>query len=102
MFDRLFQSPFVLNRQRSGPLAHERRRYLVHCAEQQMSRETLRRIARYTLVAAEALRLAERPGVEVVSATGGQRVVTGPTTGSRLRLPGHVSGYVASKLMLPA
>src|SRR4051794_30427162 len=66
MFDRLFQSPFVLNRQRSGPLADERRRYLVHCAEQQMSRETLRRIARYTLIAAEALRLAERPG-EVIS-----------------------------------
>src|ERR1022692_2752100 len=61
MFDRLFQNPFVLTRQRNGPLAEERRGYLVHCAEQQMSCRTLRSIARYTLIAAEALRLAERP-----------------------------------------
>jgi len=66
MFDRLFQNPFVLNRQRSGSLADQRCRYLVHCAEQQMSHETLRRIARYSLIAAEALRLAERPG-EVIT-----------------------------------
>jgi site-specific recombinase XerD len=66
MFDRLFEHPFVLARQRNGPLAEERRRYLAHCAEQQMSRRTLRSIARYTLIAAEALRLAERPG-EVVT-----------------------------------
>jgi site-specific recombinase XerD len=66
MFDQLFQNPFVLARQRSGPLADERRRYLVHCAEQQMSRRTLRSIARYTLIAAEALRLAERPS-EVIT-----------------------------------
>ena len=62
MFDRLFQNPHVLARQRNGPLAEERRRYLAHCAEQQMSRRTLRDIARYTLLVAEALRLAERPG----------------------------------------
>jgi site-specific recombinase XerD len=42
-------------------LAEERRRYLAHCATQQMTRRTLRNIARYTLLAAEALRLAERP-----------------------------------------
>ena len=60
MFDRLFQNPFVLTRQRNGPLAEERRGYLAHCAVQQMSRRTLRNIARYTLIAAEALRLAER------------------------------------------
>ena len=62
MFDRLFQNPYVLARQRNGPLAEERRRYLAHCAEQQMSRRTLRSIALYTLVVAKALRLAERPG----------------------------------------
>ena len=45
MFDRLFQNPCVLARQRNGPLAEERRRYLAHCAEQQMSRRTLRNIA---------------------------------------------------------
>ncbi len=62
MFDRLFQNPCVLARQRNGPLAEDRRRYLSHCAEQQMSRRTMRSIALYTLVVAEALRLAERPG----------------------------------------
>ncbi len=68
MFDRLFQNPCVLARQRNGPLAAERRRYLAHCAEQQMSRRTLRSIARYTLIAAKALRLAERPGELVTRA----------------------------------
>jgi site-specific recombinase XerD len=62
MFDRLFERPFVLTRHRNGPLAEDRRRYLAHCAEQQMSRRTLRSIARYTLIVAEALRLAKRPG----------------------------------------
>jgi integrase/recombinase XerD len=62
MFDQLFQDPRVLARQRSGPLAEERRRYLAHCTGQQMAPSTLRHIARYTLVIAQALRLAERPG----------------------------------------
>jgi site-specific recombinase XerD len=62
MFDRLFQHPFVLGRQRNGPLAEERLSYLTRCAEQQMTRRTLRSIARYTLIAAEVLRLANRPG----------------------------------------
>ena len=68
MFDRLFQNPCVLARQRNGPLAEDRRRYLAHCAEQQMSHRTLRSIARYTLIAAKALRLAERPGELVTRA----------------------------------
>lgn len=62
MFDRLFQNPRVLARQRTGPLAADRRRYLAYCAEQQMSPSRLRSIARYILVITEALRLAERPG----------------------------------------
>ncbi len=62
MFDRLFQHPWVLARQRNGPLAEERLRYLSHCAEQQMSHRTLRGIARYTLLAAEFLHLAKRSG----------------------------------------
>jgi integrase/recombinase XerD len=62
MFERLFKGPHALTRQRNGPLAEERLRYLAHCAEQQMSPGTLRRIAIYTLVVAKALRLADRPG----------------------------------------
>ena len=62
MFDRLFQAPHVLVRHRNGPLAKERHRYLTLCAEQQMAALTLRRIAVYTLVVADALRLADRPG----------------------------------------
>jgi integrase/recombinase XerD len=61
MFEQLFERPHALARQRNGPLAGERHRYLVHCAEQQMSPRTLRRIAIYTLVVAKALRLADRP-----------------------------------------
>ncbi len=62
MFDRLFRIPWVVARQREGPLAEERLRYLTHCDAQQMSHRTLRSIARYTLLAAEFLRLAKRPG----------------------------------------
>jgi len=43
-------------------LAEEHRRYLVHCAEQQLAHKTLLEIARCTLAAANVLRLAERPG----------------------------------------
>jgi integrase/recombinase XerD len=45
MFEQLFESQHALARQRNGPLAEERRRYLVHCAEQQMAPRTLRGIA---------------------------------------------------------
>lgn len=62
MFELLFERPHALTRQRNGPLAEERRRYLGHCAEQQMSPRTLRGIAIYTLIVAKALRLADRPG----------------------------------------
>ena len=37
MFEQLFKGPHALACQRNGPLAEERLRYLVHCAEQQMS-----------------------------------------------------------------
>jgi site-specific recombinase XerD len=62
MFHQLFTRPYDIARHRNGPLAEERSRYLAHCAEQQMSRVTLRGIAYYTLAVAKALRLAERPG----------------------------------------
>jgi integrase/recombinase XerD len=66
VFEQFFERPHALARQRNGPLAEERRRYLVHCAEQQMAPRTLRGIAIYTLIVAKALRLADRPG-ELVS-----------------------------------
>lgn len=62
MFDRLFRRPQAVARHRNGPLAEERRRFLVHCAEQQMSPVTLGHIARNTLIVAKVLRLAKRPG----------------------------------------
>jgi site-specific recombinase XerD len=62
MFERIFKRPHVLARQRNGPLAEERCRYLVHCAELQMSWWTLRHIAIYALVVAKVLGLADRPG----------------------------------------
>jgi site-specific recombinase XerD len=68
MFEQLFKGPHALACQRKGPLAEERLRYLAHCAEQQMSPGTLRRIAIYTLVVAKALPLADRPGELVTRA----------------------------------
>jgi site-specific recombinase XerD len=62
MFDRLFKHPHALARHRNGPLSEERRRYLVHRAEQQMSAHTLQNIAAYILIVAKALRLADRSG----------------------------------------
>ena len=62
MFEQLFERPHALARQRNGPLADERRRYLAHRADQQMARRTLRGIAIYTLIVARDLRLADRPG----------------------------------------
>jgi integrase/recombinase XerD len=65
MFEQLFERPHALARQRNGPLAEERRRYLVHCAAQQMAPRTLRGIAIYTLVVAKGLHLADRPGERI-------------------------------------
>lgn len=62
MFDQLFPDARALARQRDGPLADERRRYLVYCAEQHMAHKTMLEIARGTLLVAKILRLAERPG----------------------------------------
>ncbi len=68
MFEQLYQLPHALAHQRNGPLAAERRRYLAHCAKQQMSRDSLRKVAQLTLVIAKALRLEER-GSEVITET---------------------------------
>jgi integrase/recombinase XerD len=61
VFDQLFEEPRALARHRDGPLAEERRRYLVHCAEQGMAPGTIREAATCTLNITHALRLAERP-----------------------------------------
>jgi len=37
MFDRLYKRQHAIARHQNGPLNEERRRYLAHCAEQQMS-----------------------------------------------------------------
>jgi integrase/recombinase XerD len=62
MFEQLFERPHALARQQDGPLAGDRRRYLVHCAEQQMATRTLRVIAIYLLIIEKALRLSDRQG----------------------------------------
>jgi site-specific recombinase XerD len=62
MFEQFFVRTPALARQRNGPMAEERRRYLVHCADQQMAPRTLRDIATYILVVAKVLRLEKRPG----------------------------------------
>src|SRR5437879_12936787 len=102
MFEQLFERPHALARQQNGPLAEERRRYLVHCAEQQMAPRTLRCIAIYTLVVAKALRLADRPDelltrreIEAEADRWANRQPRPPRRGevgsSRRRLTGHAS-----------
>jgi integrase/recombinase XerD len=61
MFEQFFERPHALSRHQTGPLAEERRRYLAHCAAQELSPRTLRGIAVYVLVVANVLRLHDRP-----------------------------------------
>jgi hypothetical protein len=42
MFDLLFERSHALIRQRTAPLADERRRYVLHCVEQGMAKSTVR------------------------------------------------------------
>jgi hypothetical protein len=57
MFERLFDCPRVLMRQRAGPLLEERLRYLCYRADQGMTRRILQETARSLLVVAEVLRV---------------------------------------------
>src|SRR3981081_1593578 len=41
MFEHLFQQSAILTRHREGPLARDRERFLLHCAEQGMTRSSL-------------------------------------------------------------
>lgn len=61
MFDQWFFRSDALTRQLSAPLVEERSQYLGRCANQGMSRGTLREKARLLLSIAEYLRLADRP-----------------------------------------
>ena len=61
MFNQLFFRSDALARQLSAPLVEERSQYLARCANQGMSRRTLREKARLLLSIAEYLRLADRP-----------------------------------------
>lgn len=65
MFEQLFERPHALARQRNGPLAEERLRYLTHCSDLQMAQRTLRGIAIYILIVARDLRLANRPSERI-------------------------------------
>jgi site-specific recombinase XerD len=62
MFEDLVHRPYALARHRSSPLAEERHRYLVHCAELGMAHNTLHQIAIYLLIITKALRLGDRTG----------------------------------------
>lgn len=61
MFEQLIRRPKALTRQRTGPLADQRRAYLTHLAQQGMARATLREAAFMLLIVAHQLRLAQRP-----------------------------------------
>jgi integrase/recombinase XerD len=68
MFEQLFTRPKALARQRTGPLAEERRAYLAHLAQQGMTRITQRTAAFYLLIIAHQLRLAQRPSEGITPA----------------------------------
>ena len=108
MFDQLFQNPRVLARQRNGPLAEERRRYLAHYAEQQMSPSTLQHLARATLAVTEALRLAERPGEFItraeIDAEAGRRARAPKRRMFTCRFTGHAVRWLTflGRLQVPA
>jgi hypothetical protein len=70
MFETLFQNPAVVTRQRNGPFAEARERFLSHCASQGLARATLVRRARELLVIAERidLTLGETIGLSTIEA----------------------------------
>ena len=45
MFEKLFKLPAVISRHQNQPFAEERRRYLLHCAQQGYAPTTLHVIA---------------------------------------------------------
>lgn len=65
MFDELFVRYHAISRHENSPLLEDRRRYLIHCAEQGMSRETLKEIATFLLPIVDFLALESRAGEEI-------------------------------------
>jgi integrase/recombinase XerD len=65
MFETLFKDPAALARHRTGPLAQERLTYLRYSSARGTTRGTTGGTARYILLTANLLRLAERPGVAI-------------------------------------
>jgi integrase/recombinase XerD len=61
MFEQLFERSHALTRQRTAPLADERRRFVVHCFEQGLARSTVRLTAELLIAVEKYLKLAERP-----------------------------------------
>ncbi len=68
MFEQIVKDPRALARHCQSPLAEERHRYLVHCAEVGMTLGLRRSIAAYLLVVTNYLRLGNRPGVPITAA----------------------------------
>lgn len=60
MFDELFVRYQAISRHEKSPLAEERRRYLIHCANQGMAKRTLKESAIYLLAIVDFLDLAHR------------------------------------------
>ena len=60
MFDELFVRYHAVSRHERAPLAEERRRYLMHCANQGMARATLKESATYLLAIVDFLDLEHR------------------------------------------
>ena len=61
VFEELFKAPYASARHCQTPLAEQRNRYLVHCADLGMALSVRRTIAAYLLAVTKYLRLDERP-----------------------------------------
>jgi site-specific recombinase XerD len=68
LFEQIVKDPHALARHCQSPLAEERNRYLVHCAEVGLTLGMRRTIAAYLLVVTNYLRLGDRPGVPITAA----------------------------------
>ncbi len=113
MFEKLFERDHAFTRHNSGPLAFERRRYLVHLASQGLAKQTLKEGAHYLLAITERLRLADRPhqliglkGIKRCASRWGCRTlampITEPST-SRRRFIRHATRWLRfmGRLELP-
>ncbi|MBV8175792.1 MAG: integrase, partial [Verrucomicrobia bacterium] len=65
MFETLFKYPRVLARHREGPVADARERFLTHCAEQGLARESQLRTAREVLIIAKHIDLTTGTAISI-------------------------------------